>query len=171
PIPEDPYGIAKYAMELDLKSANHLHGLNYTIFRPHNVYGERQNIADRYRNVIGIFMNQIMKDEELTVFGDGNQTRAFSHIDNVAPIIAKCVFNEKAENQVFNIGAEIPYSINKLAEIIGSCFNKIPIIKYLDTRQEVVHAFSDHKKLENAFGKQEYIDLETGIRRMTKWAI
>lgn len=171
PIPEDPYGIAKYAMELDLKSAFHLHGLNYTVFRPHNVYGERQNIADRYRNVIGIFMNQIMKDEELTVFGDGNQTRAFSHVDNVAPIITECVFNEKAKDEIFNIGAEKPYTINTLAEIIGKCFNKTPKIKYLDARQEVVHAFSDHKKLESVFGKQEYIDLEIGIKKMTDWAI
>lgn len=171
PIPEDPYGIAKYAMELDLKSALHLHGLNYTIFRPHNVYGERQNIADRYRNVIGIFMNQIMKDEELTVFGDGTQTRAFSHVDNVAPIIASCVFNDQAKNEVFNIGAEKPYTIIRLAEIIGTCFNKTPKINFLDARQEVVHAFSDHKKLERVFGKQTYIDLEIGIKKMTDWAI
>ena len=60
PVPEDPYGIAKHAIELDIKAAHEIFGLNYTIFRPHNVYGENQNISDRYRNVIGIFMNQIM---------------------------------------------------------------------------------------------------------------
>lgn len=62
--------------------------LPYVIFRPHNVYGERQNIADRYRNVIGIFMNQAMRGESMSVFGDGLQTRAFSYISDVAPIIA-----------------------------------------------------------------------------------
>jgi UDP-glucose 4-epimerase len=61
PQPEDPYGIAKYAVELDLRAAHEMFGLDYIIFRPHNVYGENQNIGDRYRNVIGIFMNQIMQ--------------------------------------------------------------------------------------------------------------
>ena len=89
PMPEDPYGVSKLAVELDLKSAHEMFGLNYMIFRPHNVYGERQNIGDPYRNVVGIFMNQIMQGKELTIFGDGMQTRAFSHIDDVAPIIAQ----------------------------------------------------------------------------------
>ena len=60
PDPEDPYGISKYAVELDLRAAHDMFGLKYTIFRPHNVYGENQNMGDRYRNVIGIFMNQII---------------------------------------------------------------------------------------------------------------
>ena len=71
PSPEDPYGISKYAVELDLKAANELFDMNYIIFRPHNVYGERQNIGDKYRNVIGIFMNQIMTGQPITIFGDG----------------------------------------------------------------------------------------------------
>ncbi|MBC8262818.1 MAG: NAD-dependent epimerase/dehydratase family protein, partial [Anaerolineales bacterium] len=61
PKPEDPYGIAKYAVELDLRAAHEMFGLQYAIFRPHNVYGENQNIADPYRNVIGIFINQLMR--------------------------------------------------------------------------------------------------------------
>ncbi|MGE3779438.1 MAG: NAD-dependent epimerase/dehydratase family protein [Pirellulaceae bacterium] len=66
PQPEDPYGISKYAFELDLRAAHDLFGLNYVVFRPHNVYGERQNIADRYRNVIGIYMNQVLRREPMT---------------------------------------------------------------------------------------------------------
>jgi UDP-glucose 4-epimerase len=89
PQPEDPYGIAKYAVELDLAAAWRMFGLPYIIFRTHNVYGERQNTADRYRNVIGIFMNRVMAGEPMPVFGDGMQRRAFSYIDDVAPIIAR----------------------------------------------------------------------------------
>ena len=59
PSPADPYGIAKYAVELDLKNAHSLFGLNSIVFRPHTVYGSRQNIGDKYRNVAGIFMNQV----------------------------------------------------------------------------------------------------------------
>src|SRR5690606_21361166 len=98
PIPEDPYGISKYAVELDLKTAHEMFGLNYIVFRPHNVYGEYQNIGDPYRNVIGIFMNQLMQGKSLSVFGDGKQTRAFSYIDDVAPYIANCVNIKATEN-------------------------------------------------------------------------
>src|SRR5580658_3109311 len=88
PVPEDPYGVAKYAVEMELRVSHEMFGLNYVIFRPHNVYGEYQNLGDRYRNVVGIFMNQIMQGKPMTIFGDGKQTRAFSYIDDVAPAIA-----------------------------------------------------------------------------------
>ena len=77
PQPEDPYGVAKFAVEQDLKCAHEMFGLDYIIFRPHNVYGEYQNIGDRYRNVIGIFMNQLLQGKPLTVFGDGEQNKGF----------------------------------------------------------------------------------------------
>lgn len=170
PMPEDPYGISKYAAELDLHSAHEMFGLNFTIFRPHNVYGENQNMGDRYRNVIGIFMNQIMQNQPMTIFGDGKQTRAFSHVDDVAPIIARCVQVIESENQVFNIGAEKPYSVLELAEITSRAFGVEPNINFLDARNEVVDAFSDHSKVDQIFGIQEYITLEQGIGQMSAWA-
>jgi UDP-glucose 4-epimerase len=108
PLPEDPYGVAKYSVELDLKAAHEMFGLNHVIFRPHNVYGEHQNIADRYRNVIGIFMNQIMRGEPMTIFGDGGQKRAFSYIKDVAPAIAAAAETPAAYNVTYNIGAGSP---------------------------------------------------------------
>ncbi len=170
PSPEDPYGISKLAVELDLMAAHKMFGLDYTIFRPHNVYGEHQNIGDKYRNVIGIFMNQIMKGEPLTIFGDGKQTRAFTYIENVAPIITGCVEIEKSANQVFNIGANKPYTILELANIVSNAFKVNPVIKYLNERKEVVDAFSSHKKLESVFGPQKYITPEEGIPKMATWA-
>jgi len=113
PHPEDPYGIAKQAVEQELRVCKEMFGLDYVIFRPHNVYGERQNIGDKYRNVVGIFMNQILQGKPMTVFGDGSQTRAFSYIGDVAPIIAEAVDVPDAYNQVFNIGADQPYSVNE----------------------------------------------------------
>src|SRR5690606_14307341 len=102
PQPEDPYGIAKYAVEQDLRQAWQMFGLPYTIFRPHNVYGERQNVADRYRNVIGIFMNQIMTGKALTVFGDGEQSRGFTYVKDISPILAQAPLNPDAKNEIFN---------------------------------------------------------------------
>src|SRR2546423_3970393 len=139
PVPEDPYGVSKYAVELDLRAAHEMFGLNYVVFRPHNVYGENQNIGDKYRNVIGIFMNQIMQAKPLTIFGDGTQSRAFSYIDDVAIPIARSVGIKEAYNQVFNIGADKPYTVGELAEVVSREFGVEPNIRYLNARNEVQH--------------------------------
>jgi UDP-glucose 4-epimerase len=170
PIPEDPYGVSKYAVELDLRAAHEMFGLNYVVFRPHNVYGENQNIGDKYRNVIGIFMNQIMQGKQLTIFGDGTQTRAFSYIDDVAIPIAKSVSIPEAYNQVFNIGADKPYTVNELADVVGAEFGVTPDINYLSARNEVMHAYSDHTKAHKVFGDPTGISLKEGISRMAAWA-
>jgi len=170
PRPEDPYGIAKYAVELDLDAANRMFGLNYIIFRPHNVYGENQNIGDRYRNVVGIFMNQIMQHKDLTIFGDGEQTRAFTYIDDVAPVIAASIKFENAYNEVFNIGASTHMSVNHLAALVASAFGVNPIIKYEQARKEVCHAYSNQAKLKKYFGDTPATSIEDGIRKMATWA-
>jgi UDP-glucose 4-epimerase len=169
PQPEDPYGVSKYAVELDLKAAHELFGLDHVVFRPHNVYGARQNIADRYRNVIGIFMNQLLHGRPMTVFGDGLQTRAFSHVDDVAPVIARGPLVPAAYNQVFNIGADTPYTILQLAEEVAAAFGRPANVLHLPARNEVVHAFSDHTRVRNTFRPPPPIDLRTGIRRMAEW--
>jgi len=87
PEPIDPYGIAKYACEMDIHVAQKQHGLDYCIIRPHNVYGKKQNIWDRYRNVLGIWMYQYLHGESLSIFGDGEQKRAFSYIDDSLPCL------------------------------------------------------------------------------------
>jgi UDP-glucose 4-epimerase len=169
PEPEDPYGVSKYAVELDLRAAHEMFGLNYSVFRPHNVYGERQNIADRYRNVIGIFMNNVMQDRPMPVFGDGRQTRAFSHIVDVAPVIARAPLVDASCNQVYNIGADQAYTILELAEEIAAAFGVAPVLEHLPARNEVVHAFSDHGKVRRDFDPPDPLDLRTGIRRMADW--
>ncbi len=170
PEPEDPYGIAKYAVELDLKAARHVFGLDYVIFRPHNVYGEHQNIGDRYRNVIGIFMNRAMQGQSLPVFGDGTQTRAFSYIGDIAPTIARAPEVAAARGETFNIGADRPYAVNDLARVVAKEMGVEPRIEYLPARKEVLHAFSDHSKAERVFGKVTPTSLSEGIRRMAAWA-
>ena len=171
PNPEDPYGISKLAVEMDLLNAYKMFGLNYIIFRPHNVYGENQNIGDKYRNVIGIFMNRIMKKQSLPIFGDGSQTRAFSYISDVAVPITRSIEMNGAYNQIFNIGGDTPYSVKFLAELIKGKFKYNAQIEYLEARKEVLHAYSDHTKAKIFFGKYiKNVPIEEGISRMAKWA-
>ena len=171
PQPEDPYGIAKYAVELDLKEAHEMFGLNHVIFRPHNVYGSNQNLGDRYRNVIGIFMNQIMQGQPMTIFGDGTQTRAFSYIDDVAPVIAASIARPACYNQVFNVGADKPYSVAELANVVAKAMGVPPQIKHLEARNEVVHAYSAHEKVHQYFHDLiKNVSLEAGVNQMAVWA-
>jgi UDP-glucose 4-epimerase len=170
PQPEDPYGISKYAVELDLRAAHEMFGLNYIVFRPHNVYGENQNIGDKYRNVIGIFMNQVMKGEPMTIFGDGNQTRAFSHVQDVAPHIAQAPRIMEAFNQVFNIGADEACAVNELARMVAEAFGAKPDIRYLPPRNEVKHAYASHTKAAKVLGAQSSLSFKEGVERMAVWA-
>jgi UDP-glucose 4-epimerase len=169
PTPEDSYGIAKLAVERELKVTHEMFGLDYVIFRPHNVYGERQNIGDRYRNVVGIFMNQLMKSEPMTIFGDGEQQRAFTHIRDVAPIIASCVDVPGARNQVFNVGADVPHTVNDLARIVADAMGRDCRTVHLDPRNEVKVAFSDHSLADGVFGARDKMSLEEGIGQMAAW--
>jgi UDP-glucose 4-epimerase len=169
PAPEDPYGIAKLAVEMDLSAAQRMFDLPYIIFRPHNVYGERQNIADPYRNVIGIFMRQCLNDEPLTIFGSGTQTRAFTHVDDVARIIAIAPNEPSAINETFNVGADEPHSVNDLAELVQKVMDRFPGIEHLPAREEVHDAFTDHTKVRDIFGTSATVSLRDGLQRMAEW--
>lgn len=170
PRPEDPYGISKYAAELDLAAAHEMFGLPFIVFRPHNVYGEHQNLGDPYRNVLGIFMNQIMSGKPLSIFGDGEQTRAFSHIDDVAPHIARSVNAPAAYGQVINIGADEPYTVNELARVIAREFSAEAHIRHLPARNEVYSAYASHEKARELLGASATVSLAEGVRRMAAWA-
>jgi UDP-glucose 4-epimerase len=169
PRPEDPYGIAKYAVELDLRACHELVGLDYVIFRPHNVFGPRQNIGDRYRNVIGIFMNQILQNRPMTIFGDGTQTRAFSYVDDVAPLMAESIDLPGALNQVFNVGADEPCSLNELARLVAAVMEVRAEIAHLAPRHEVRHIRADHAQVRRVFGSRPTIPLGEGLARTAAW--
>src|SRR4051794_10963180 len=171
PEPEDSYGIAKFAVEQELEASERMFGLPYTIFRPHNVYGELQNIGDRYRNALGIFINQIMLGEPLSIFGDGEQTRAFSYIGDIVGPIADAPDVPEARNEVFNVGADTPYSVNQLADVVRAAMgaSEHPVLHH-EARNEVTDAYSDHSKARRVFGEQPATTLEDGVARMVEWA-
>jgi UDP-glucose 4-epimerase len=168
--PEDPYGVAKHAFELDLKAAKHMFDMDFIIFRPHNVYGPRQNIADKFRNAIGIFMNQIMRGEDMTLFGDGSQSRAFSYIDDVAPLIALSPFMPGARNQDFFVGRDDETTLSELTELVAKAMDVPHKVKHLDARKEVAHAYASHDKLRCIFNPDTPVDLPEGLRRTVAYA-
>lgn len=169
PRPMDPYGIAKLAVEQDLECAYRLWGLPYIIFRPHNVYGERQNCADPYRNVIGIFMRQALAGEPLTIFGDGEQSRAFTHVSDVAPVIADAITNPEAWGQTFNIGARFSTTINELAREVQEALGVGRHTIHLPQRHEAHDVVCSHQKAKMMLGAVPQVTLREGLRKMAAW--
>lgn len=168
--PEDPYGVSKLAVELDLEAARRMFGLNFVVFRPHNVYGERQHIGDRYRNVVGIFMNQLLLDEPLTIFGTGEQKRGFTYVADVAPVIAAAATTPAAYNRVFNIGSDEAITVRDLAGRVASALGRAPRIHFLPPRMEVQEAVADHACITEVLGYRAQWSLDDGLARMAEWA-
>ena len=169
PSPEDSYGIAKYAIELELHACRVMFGLDSVVFRPHNVFGPRQNVGDPYRNVIGIFMNQLLQGRPMTIFGDGTQTRAFTYIDDVAPLMAEAIDVPAARNGTFNVGADQVCSLNELAHMTAAAMKVPPAIVHLPPRLEASHLHAAHDEVRRVFGDRPQTRLQDGLESMAAW--
>jgi UDP-glucose 4-epimerase len=169
PKPIDPYGVAKYGCEMDIQIAGEQHGLDWCIIRPHNVYGVKQNIWDKYRNVLGIWMFQHMNGLPTTIFGDGKQTRAFSYIDDSLEPLWNAAVKPQASKQIINLGGIEEYSILEantiLREVIG-CDK----LEFLEQRHEVKHSIPTWQKSVDILDFKHKTSLKEGITEMWNWA-
>ena len=168
--PIDPYGIAKYAVEMDLKIASDQHGLNYTIIRPHNFYGINQNIWDKYRNVLGIWMYQILNKESPTIFGDGSQVRAFSYVDDSVIPFWNASQNDNCKGQIINLGGTKEYSISEACNILINVTGQNIKPAYLEPRHESKYAWATWDKSIKLLGFEHKVNLEEGVGKMWEWA-
>ena len=169
PKPVDPYGIAKYACEMDVQVAGEQHGLDWCIIRPHNVYGCNQNIWDRYRNVLGIWIYQKLNDQPITIYGDGSQKRSFSYIDDCLLPLWNAAEAAQASKQIINLGSKKEYSILSAAGILQEIVGGSEI-RFLDKRHEVHVAYSTHEKSEILLGYKDITELPKGLATMWEWA-
>ena len=172
PQPIDPYGIAKFAVESDLKVAHKHLGLRYNIVRPHNVLGKYQNIWDRYRNVIGIFIRKTLNGIPILVYGDGEQTRAFSDIKYYMEPFD--LLHDNYDGEIFNIGADKYFSLNQVAETVQAVGRKygydVPI-EHAPPRHEVKHAYCDHTKAKTMLNFKDNTRLDELIEDVFVWAM
>ncbi|MEI6400317.1 MAG: DUF5672 family protein [bacterium] len=171
PKPADPYGIAKYAIEMDIKQAHDQFGLRYTIIRPHNVIGVNQNIWDRYRNVIGIWIRRTLAGEPILIYGDGEQTRAFSDISFYMEPFEKLM--DGFDGEIFNIGADQEFKLKDIAELvqkIGAEKGHKTTIEHKEPRLEVKDAYCNHDKAKNLLAFSDDTNIEKTIRKMFDWA-
>jgi len=176
PIPESVYGISKYAMEKVTHSLSKAYGFEYVIIRPHNVYGPKQNISDPYRNVIGIFINQLLQGKPYYIYG-GDQKRAYSSIEDVVPSMIKAAFLKSANGKTFNLGSDTPVTLDELSDAILEEFfkgEKIPKKlkpRYLPSRPyEVKYAYCSHDEARKHLGFEPSMSLQEGLKSIIAWA-
>jgi UDP-glucose 4-epimerase len=169
PKPIDPYGVAKYACEMDIQIAGSQHDLDWCIIRPHNVYGRKQNIWDKYRNVLGIWMYQYINNMPLTIFGDGEQKRAFSYInDSIVPLL-KAATEPAASKEIINLGGIHEYSINEACDALLSILDN-GSKRHLEARHEAKYAYATYQKSIDILGFNHTTSLSDGLKDMWKWA-
>jgi len=169
PKPIDPYGVAKYACEMDIQIAGEQHGLDWCIIRPHNVYGIKQNIWDKYRNVLGIWMFQHMNNEPMTIFGSGEQSRAFSYIDDSLESLWNAAIVPGASKQIINLGGIEEYSINDANAILRDVIGGGTVV-YKQARHEVKHSIPTWQKSIDILGFEHKTTLKQGLTHMWSWA-
>jgi UDP-glucose 4-epimerase len=172
--PADIYGLQKANMEQMTQCLAQVHGFDFTIIRPHNVFGPRQALFDKFRNVIGIWMNRIMREEDLIVFGDGQQKRAFSYIEDSLFTYVLAALGDMTNGQIINIGGDTPVTINHALSLVKKAMGvngHYPTKHLPDRTGEVKEAYCNHHKAETLLGFKNTIGFEGGIQRMASWAL
>jgi UDP-glucose 4-epimerase len=169
--PVDSYGLGKLTVERELEITRQYFGLNYVAFRIFNVYGERQLLADPYRNAVGIFVNQVMRGEPLSVYGSGDQVRAFTYVSDIIPVMADAPDVPVATGQIFNVGSTRLSSLNDLAEAVRIAMGvpRYPIA-HVPARDEVSVVYTDTARAREVFGDWADTALSDGLARTVKWA-
>jgi UDP-glucose 4-epimerase len=169
PKPIDPYGVAKYSCEMDIQIAGEQHELDWCIIRPHNVYGIKQNIWDKYRNVLGIWMYQHLNGERMTIFGDGEQTRAFSYIDDIVEPLWNAAIRPEASKEIINLGGVEEWSINKANSLLRAIIGGGEVV-YKEARHEVKNSIPTFQKSVDILGFEHKTNLDEGLWDMWVWA-
>ena len=157
--PESPYGIAKLTVENYIKFYKEIYNLDYTILRYGNVYGPKQN-AKGEAGVIAIFINNILKNKPIVIFGDGNQTRDYIYVKDVAKANVLAI----KHSGIFNVGTSKETSVNNLVDMLNKVVNKKSTVERVKgIKGEIQKSCLDNSRIKSKGWNQEY-DLDKGIK-------
>lgn len=168
PRPQDPYGIGKYACEMYLKNLADIHGLKYVIAVPHNIIGPRQKYDDPYRNVVAIMINLMLQGKQPVIYGNGEQKRCFSFVQDVVDVLKEMIFSDKVIGETFNVGPDEEFvTINEVAQLIARLLKFSLKPRYYPERPaEVFLANCSAEKIRKVFDFKTQYSLERGIQEM-----
>lgn len=169
-IPKDIYGINKLAAEQMLRVMAKVHGFSYTIFRPHNIYGPGQNMKDPYKNVVALFMRNLLEANPYVLYGEGKMRRAFSYVDDVIEVMVDALRPEY-ENLTLNVGSEKDISIKELSDMVQKTTGLKGDVRMLPARpQEISMFLADHTRQKQLTAYQE-TPLEKGLEKTWEWVL
>jgi len=171
PAPVDPYGIAKYAGELLVANVCNTHGMEYVIAVPHNIIGPKQKYDDPFRNVASIMINRMLQGKQPIIYGDGEQTRSFSFVQDCVDPLLEMGFQKGLSREIINIGPDDEVTtINELAGILADLlsFDLHPIY-VKDRPQEVRTATCSADKARKLLGYETKVPLRDGLKSMVQW--
>ncbi len=171
PKPETPYSIAKYAAELLVENVCVTHGIEHVIAVPHNIVGPKQKYDDPYRNVVSIFINRMLQGLQPIIYGDGEQTRSFSFIEDCVEPLVKIGTLPGLTGEIINIGPdEDPITVNVLARHLSTLLDfKLDPIHITARPREVKVATCSSDKARRLLGYRTSISLDHGLRTMIEW--
>lgn len=172
------YGITKYAAERYVHATAERVDLDFdfhvTSFRMFNVYGERQSLENPYQGVVAIFISNVLNGEPITIYGDGEQSRDFVHIQDVVDAWMDALDNEATYGQVFNIGTGTRRSINELVDVTLAAFDRSRAtypVRYAPVRPgDQRHMAADITKASRILGWQPKVEFAEGMERTVRWA-
>ena len=169
--PLTPYGVAKAAGENLVIRLSEVHHFEYVICIPHNIFGPRQVYNDPYRNAVSLIANQMLQDRSPIVYGNGEQKRAFSPIQDLIPLFPEILFGKKAKNQLINIGPdEEALSLNELVKVLNEIMNKKLKATYKPLRpQEVKKALCCADKARQLLNYKKVISLKQALEELVHW--
>ena len=171
--PTSIYGITKQNQEQILQAICPTIDISSTIFRFQNVYGEGQSLKNSYTGILSIFSTQILSGEDLQIFEDGKESRDLIHIDDVVEAIKLSLENEKANDEIYNVGTGISKSVVEVAENLIQNYQKDTAVKITGKFRigDIRHNFADISKIKKDLNFQPKISFEEGLKRFTDWVL
>jgi UDP-glucose 4-epimerase len=171
PKPQDPYGIGKYTSELMLANLCDVHGMEHVIAVPHNIVGPRQKYDDPYRNVASIFINLMLQGRQPYIYGDGNQMRCFSFVQDVVSPLALMATSNDVVGEIINIGPDDEFiTINELAKMIADLLDfKLDANHTAKRPQEVFFANCSAEKARRLLNYRPSTSLRDGLHQMVEY--
>lgn len=172
PNPKSPYAVSKIAGEYYMRVFHHLYGIETVILRYFNVYGPSQDPTSEYSGVISKFITAFISGGQITIYGDGEQTRDFTYVDDVveANIL---VANATVSGEVFNVAGGKRYSLNQMLAILKEIFKKEDQkATYTQPRPgDVKHSQADIQRVREALGYHAKVNFEEGLKSTVQWYI
>ena len=163
------YGVVKVAIEHYLQMYKHLYGLDYTVLRVSNPYGERQGHTG-VQGVIGTFMGKVLQGEAIEVWGDGSIIRDFLYIEDLADLCVRA--GDSSQAGIFNAGSGQGYSIQDIIESLAKVTGKNIQPKYSESRSyDVPEVVLDIQQVKQKFGWEPKIKLLEGMRKTWMWLV